>query len=43
MAVADTYARKSLRASRRPTEYLLREEAGLLSPVMVYRLSLIHI
>ncbi|OLS60009.1 type II RES/Xre toxin-antitoxin system antitoxin [Pseudomonas putida] len=39
MVAADTYARKSLRASRRPTEYLLREEAGLLSPVMVYRLT----
>ena len=24
---------------RRPTEYLLREEADLLSPVMVYRLT----
>lgn len=39
MVVADTSARKSLRASRRPTEYLLREEPGLLSPVMVYRLT----
>lgn len=40
MIAADTRkVRKSFRPARRPTEYLLREDAGLLSPVMIYRLT----
>jgi len=37
MATTDFYAREVLLPRRRPTEYLLREDAGQLSPVMVYR------
>ncbi|KPC25305.1 Uncharacterized protein ABJ99_2453 [Pseudomonas syringae pv. cilantro] len=40
MASATTPDVKSVPASRRPTEYLLRAEAGQLSQVMVYRLTL---
>ncbi len=39
MISADTRARKAFSPARRPTEYLLRENADLLSPVMVYRLT----
>lgn len=39
MVTADIYPHGAPRPRRRPTEYLLREDAGQLSPVMVYRLT----
>ncbi|MFD2645581.1 type II RES/Xre toxin-antitoxin system antitoxin [Pseudomonas japonica] len=39
MVTADSYPHEALRTRRRPTEYLLREDVGQLSPVMVYRLT----